>query len=217
VRERLTGLTKAVIHDIDNPISPAFFDIVRHERPGTIFSAALISPRKNTLALVEAVGLLAARGIRAELRLAGEVVDHAYGEQVKALIARLRLEEQVMLLGRLSTAQVMEELASASVFALVSLEENSPMGIEEAMAAGVPVVTSNRCGMPYMVRDGETGFLVDPHTPSDIGQSLRRLLQSEERRGSCGQKSRRVAEDRFHPAVVAARTRDVYLRTTDSQ
>ena len=41
---------------------------------------------------------------------------------------------------------------------LTSLEENSPMGIEEAMAARVPVVASNRCRIPYMVCDEESGF-----------------------------------------------------------
>jgi glycosyltransferase involved in cell wall biosynthesis len=86
------------------------------------------------------------------------------------------------------------------------------MGIEEAMAAGVPVVTSNRCGMPYMVRDGESGFLVDPNNLDDIAQRLRQLLANDELRRSMGAKGREIALDRFHPAKVAARTREVYLR-----
>jgi len=80
------------------------------------------------------------------------------------------------------------------------------------MAAGVPVVTSNRCGMPYMVRDGESGFLVDPNDPDDIARRLGQLLDNGELRWSMGAKGREIARDRFHPAKVAARTRDVYLR-----
>lgn len=122
------------------------------------------------------------------------------------------LEKKVFLLGRLNTEEVHKELSAAGVFALTSLEENSPMGIEEVMAVGVPVVASNRCGMPYMVRDGESGFLVDPNNLDDIARRLGQLLKNDELRQSMGAKGREIAWDRFHPAKVAARTLEVYLR-----
>jgi glycosyltransferase involved in cell wall biosynthesis len=215
VRERLRGIATGVIHDIDNPIAERFFDIARAEDKATIFSAAVVTPRKNTLALVDAVAELAANGIDCSLRLAGSLEDGGYVQQVRERIRRHGLEDRAILLGRIDTEQVRRELAVASVFALVSLEENSPMGIEEAMAAGVPVVTSNRCGMPYMVRDGESGFLVDPHDPHDIARRLRQLLENGELRRSMGAKGREIALDRFHPAKVAARTREVYMQAIE--
>ncbi len=215
MRERLRGIATGVIHDIDNPIAERFFDIARAEDKATIFSAAVVTPRKNTLALVDAVAELAANGIDCSLRLAGSLEDGGYVQQVRERIRRHGLEDRAILLGRIDTEQVRRELAVASVFALVSLEENSPMGIEEAMAAGVPVVTSNRCGMPYMVRDGESGFLVDPHDPHDIARRLRQLLENGELRRSMGAKGREIALDRFHPAKVAARTREVYMQAIE--
>ncbi len=212
VRERLAGISTGTIHDIDNAISPECFGIRRDERKGALFSAALICTRKNQIRLVEAFGKLVARGLDAELRLAGATSEPAYGQRLEQVISTLGLRDRVKLLGRLSAEQVRQELAHASVFVLVSLEENSPMGIEEAMAAGVPVVTSNRCGMPYMVRDGETGFLVDPNNPDDIAWRLGQVLQDDALRASMGAKSREIAQDRFHPAVIARRTREVYLR-----
>jgi glycosyltransferase involved in cell wall biosynthesis len=110
---------------------------------------------------------------------------------------------------------VAAELSRASVFALVSREENSPLGIEEAMAAGVPVVTSNRCGMPYMVRDGTTGYLVDPEDPDDIAARLVELLGDPEHGRRMGERGRAVARERFHPDEVALRTRSVYGRAAD--
>jgi glycosyltransferase involved in cell wall biosynthesis len=98
------------------------------------------------------------------------------------------------------------------VFALVSLEENSPLGIEEAMAVGVPVVTSNRCGMPYLVRHGETGFLVDPLDIDDVAEHLAAVLRSPGLRQAMGERGRTTAGQRFHPHAVALRTRDVYHR-----
>ncbi len=212
VRERLSGFTNARIHDIDNPIAPSFFEIPRNEQPGTLFSAALISPRKNTLTLIDAFERLVRQGVGAQLRLAGTAPQQDYERRVRERIASADLHDHVHLLGRLTTDQVRAELSRASAFVLVSLEENSPMGIEEAMAAGIPVVTSNRCGMPYMVRDGESGFLVDPDDPDDIAACLRELLCDDELRRQMGRKSAEIARDRFHPDAVARRTREVYLR-----
>src|SRR5581483_1621214 len=148
-----------VIHDVENPIAPLFFDVPRRESGQTVFSAAVVSPRKNTLALVDAVAQVAAAGVDVTLRLAGPVVDEAYAARVRARIDEHGLGPRTTWLGSIGPDEVRRELASASLFALVSLEENAPLAIEEAMAVGVPVVTSNRCGMPYMVRHAETGYL----------------------------------------------------------
>jgi len=211
VRERLAGVAKGAIHDIDNPVDEAFFEIISNEIRGRIFSAAVLSPLKNTLVLIEAFARLATHGVGASLRLAGAVTDANYCRHIEERIHRLRLQDRVALLGSIDRRHIQRELAEASVFVLVSLQENSPLGIEEAMAVGVPVLASNRCGMPYMVRDGESGFLVDPNDPDDIARRLDQLLRGDGLRRSMGAKSREIALDRFDPAKVAARTREVYL------
>jgi len=212
VRERLAGIATGVIHDIDNPIAERFFQIDRRERTGTIFSAAAICRRKNPLALVEAVARLAAAGLHVQLRLAGPVTEADYADRILARVREHGLERHVTFLGELDLEQVAAELSAASVFALVSLEENSPLGIEEAMAAGVPVVASNRCGMPYMVRDGESGFLVDPLDSADVAARLCESLGNDGLRIKMGARAREIARDRFHPERIALRTREVYRR-----
>ncbi len=210
VRERLTGITKGRISDIDNPIDASFFQIKKEKGRKIVFCAAVICPRKNTLILVKAFSKVIKAGCEAELRLAGDVIDPGYGQAVRDMIRDCDLEKNVTLLGRINSVQVKAELGRSSVFALVSLEENSPMGIEEAMAASLPVVTSNRCGMPYMVREGESGFLVDPDNSSEIADRLLRILEDDTLCEEMGNVSRKIALDRFHPEVVAKRTRAVY-------
>jgi len=220
VRERLTGLTHAQIHDIDNPISESFFDIAARQGnpqdPVVIFSAAVIEPRKNTLALVQGFANALRAGANARLRLAGPVTNENYGLQVRKTVEELGIQKHVDFPGSLPSSRIREELAGAGVFALVSLEENSPLGVEEAMAAGVPVVTSNRCGMPYMVRHGESGFLVNPLQPEDIGRRLLLLCCEREVRAKMGKNAQATARERFHPAAVAARTREVYREILQS-
>jgi glycosyltransferase involved in cell wall biosynthesis len=211
VREQITGIVKGTIHDIDNPIGERCFHLDRHEERGRIFSAAWISPRKNTLMLVKGFAKMLRTGVKAKLCLSG-TGNKDYVQHVMDYIRREGLEDSVELLGRVSYEVVQQERCRAAVFALVSLEETSPMAIEEAMAAGVPVVASNRCGMPYLVRDGESGFLVNPNDPDDLAHRLEQLLMNDGLRRSMGAKGREIALDRFHPAKVAARTREVYLR-----
>jgi glycosyltransferase involved in cell wall biosynthesis len=210
VRERLSGIVKSCIHDIENPIAESFFSLERRERKGVIFSAAAISQRKNTLALIDAVALLIKEGIYVLLRLAGKIVDAGYGRAVNDRIDAYGLRRNVTLLGPIGTEQVKDELAQASVFALLSLEENAPLGVEEAMAAGVPVVASNRCGMPYMVRNHETGFLVDPFNSKIIAQRFRELLTNNMLRIRMGKRSREIARELYHPRRIAKRTATVY-------
>jgi glycosyltransferase involved in cell wall biosynthesis len=210
VRERLSGIVKGRIYDIENPVAESFFLIQRSEKECNIFSAAVISPRKNTLSLVEAVATLVKEGVDIHLRLAGKVTEPSYGKAVQSRIVEYGLQEKITLLGPITTEKIQLELAQASVFALVSLEENAPLGIAEAMAAGVPVVTSNRCGMPYMVRHGETGFLVDPEEPNEIAERIRLLRYEKTLRLAMGERSRQLARYLYHPKSVAERTQLVY-------
>lgn len=211
VRERLRDIATGIIRDIDNPISESFFNIRRKERKGVIFSASVISKRKNTLNLVKAFALLVEGGYGVELRLAGPVVEPGYGRSVVNLISEYGLKDKVILLGQISREDIIKELSTASIFVLVSLEEGSPMGIAEAMAAGIPVVTSNRCGMPYMVHHGESGYLVNPNNSFEIARRIKHLLENDELRERLGERGHIIALERFHPESVARRTRDVYF------
>jgi glycosyltransferase involved in cell wall biosynthesis len=211
VRERVSRMARGTVYDIENPVSAQFFDIARDQaRTDTVFSSAVLSPRKNPIALVKAIGHLVKGGHNPRLRLAGTVTNEAYGNELQRVIADMDLGSHVTLLGNIPTTQVRDELAQASVYALVSLEENSPMGIAEAMAAGVPVITSNRCGMPYMVRNDETGYLVDPFSPSEIAYRLMRMFDDSALRLRLGHNASLFAKQWFHPEAVARRTRATY-------
>jgi glycosyltransferase involved in cell wall biosynthesis len=210
VTERLGGVALGAVHAIDNPIADTFFETPRADGGARIFCAASIGPRKNTLGLVDAFAALTARGIDATLRIAGPRPLASYAAAVEQRVAALGLGGRVSLLPSLPTEQVREELSRASVLALVSLEENAPLTVQEAMAAGVPVVASNRCGMPFQVADGESGFLADPLDTGAIASCFERLLRDGAMREAFGRRGRELARARYHSDVVASRTRQVY-------
>jgi glycosyltransferase involved in cell wall biosynthesis len=210
VHRAIRPLTRATIYDICNPLRPEFFDTARREIPGRVFFAGGVSPRKNPLGLVRAFGAVVSRGVRASLHIAGEGNDPQYARHLRDTIIRLGISDQTALLGRIGQTDILRELSEASVFVLPSLQENAPMAIAEAMAMGVPVISSNRCGMPDMVRDGETGFLVDPEHCESLSDRLAQVLTDDSRRTQMGQAARRLAESLYHPETVARQVADVY-------
>jgi len=84
------------------------------------------------------------------------------------------------------------------------------MVIAEAMAMRVSVVTSNLCGMPCMVEEGASDLLVDPGKTDEISDALMSIIASDEVYQSMCLRSRAIAEERFHPDVVAAKHMTVY-------
>lgn len=210
VREMVEPLTDASIHDIDNPIDEQFFNVESRPEPGRILCTGWVNKRKNTLGSVEAFARIAGNHPEAKLIIAGEAREASYLDRVKQSIAEHGIAERVEFLGHVNHSRLVQELARASVFLLPSRQENAPMAIAEAMAASLPVIASDRCGMPYMVEEGRTGFLIDPEMIDQIADRLTRLVGSQELCQKMGRAGREVALKRFHPHAVAEKTVAVY-------
>ena len=69
------------------------------------------------------------------------------------------------------------------------------------------LIASNRCGMPYMVIEGKTGFLIDPESTDQIADRLSQLIGPKQLRTQTAKDGRQIAS---HPNVVAEKTRTVY-------
>lgn len=210
VRKMIEPQTHARIYDVDNPVEERFFHIEHRPESGRVLCAGWIDERKNTLGCVEAFARIANRHPEARLAIAGGTKDAEYFHRVRQSIERHEITDRVEILGHVDRDALSRELARANVLLLPSRQENAPMVVAEAMAAGVPVVASNRCGMPYMIDEGRTGFLVDPESTDEIADRLARLCDSKPLSQQMGQAGHVIAVERFHPRVVAEKTRTIY-------
>ena len=86
------------------------------------------------------------------------------------------------------------------------------MVIQEAMAAGVPVIASNICGIPYQVIEGETGFLVQPGNISLLAERMTALLSDNSRAIEFGNAARQIALKEYRSEEIARRTLEVYQK-----
>jgi glycosyltransferase involved in cell wall biosynthesis len=143
--------------------------------------AALIR-RKGVDVLLDAMGILAAAGLRPCLWVAGDGPER---EALEAQAYALGLQEQVRFLGqRDDTADL---LAACDVFVLPSRREGLGVSALEAMAAGRPVVCSAVGGLRSSVIDGRTGLVVPPDDAVALGAALHSLLRDDVLRRRLGE------------------------------
>jgi glycosyltransferase involved in cell wall biosynthesis len=129
--------------------------------------------------------------------------DGEHRGSLEALAQRLGVAHRVRFLGRCGAGEVRALLAGAGALVVPSTYEGMPLVVLEAMEAGVPVVASRVSGIPEVVVDGETGWLVPPEDPAALAAALADLAAHPEegrRRGLAGRQ--RLAE-RFRPDHAA--------------
>lgn len=175
-------------------------------RDKIILHVGAIQKRKNIVRLVEAFEQL---GAEWRLVLAGSLGFGA--TEILGRIAESPRKADIQLPGYVSREQLARLYARASVFAFPSLDEGFGMPVLEAMAAGVPVLTSNRPALAEV--SGEAAILVDPADGAAIASVLQRLTTDEAlRRDLIGRGLKRAADFTWENAV--AKTWAVYRELT---
>lgn len=184
--------------DVDSPINDPYLLFVGELRP-----------HKNVSNLIKAYNSLRTEtGTDIHLVIAGEKYRN-YNP-----IAELNsdYEDEVHILGRVDDETLAALYRDALAFVFPSLYEGFGLPVLEAMGYGVPVVVSNRTSVPEVV--GDSGLYFDPENIDDIQQSLKTIIESEDKREELRKMSRsRFSE--FSWKRTAKCTLDVYQRILD--
>lgn len=145
------------------------------------------------------------------------IVGHGpLADELQARADRLGIGDRVTLTGPKTESEICSLLASARVFVLPCVNasdgavDNLPTVIMEAMAAGVPVVSTAVAGVPEMVRDGETGFVVPEKNPDGLARSINLLLGDKNLARRMGQEGRAHCADRFDSRQTTASLLEVF-------
>jgi glycosyltransferase involved in cell wall biosynthesis len=105
---------------------------------------------------------------------------------------------------------VRDRLAAADVFVLPSRGDNAPMSILEAMACGLPVVSTRVGGIPELVSNGETGLLVPPDDPAALAAAIETLTSNPDLRARLGARGAARVSEEFSIESAVQATVDVY-------
>jgi glycosyltransferase involved in cell wall biosynthesis len=184
------------------------------ERPAsrepTIVSVGRLKAPKDFLTFVRALALLDDGSFRGVI--VGDGPDRAL---IEAEVDRLGLRGKVELLGERRDAPGL--LSSSDIFVLATRSESMPMSVLEAMAAGLPVVASDVGGLPEVVADGRTGFLVPPGDPAALASALARLLEDRELRLTLGARGVEQARTTFSVERSCRDHLDAYRALLDAR
>lgn len=123
-----------------------------------------ITERKRPHLLVEALGVLARRGLELQLLLVGPEHEAGYCSALHDRVRELGLEGHVRFTGHVNDIE--RVLRAADVFSLPSAKEGMPAALVEAMATGLPAVTTRVSGTEDLIRHGENGQLIEPDAES---------------------------------------------------
>lgn len=159
-----------------------------------LFCAARLSPQKGHAFLILAMKILVDQGHDLELRLAGDGVRR---QQLTNLARELGIAERVHFLGFLSEDEVVRELQDCDLFVLPSFVEGLPVSVMEAMAIGVPVISTNIAGTSELVEDGRSGLLVRPSDPQALAGAIVRMKNDYSFRLHASELARKTVVDEF--------------------
>jgi len=198
---------------IPNAVSSSFFDVARQETSlRQILCVATISRLKNQNRLIEALEPLAKEESFKLVFLGALSNGDPYATSFLRAVSGKPWCEYV---GFANQAALQSALAGASLLVLPSLEENCPMAVLEAMAAGVAIAATNAGGTPDLIRDGVQGLLFDPNNADAMRSAVATLLRDKKLRESCARRARETASANHHPDQVAARHIAVYREIID--
>lgn len=179
----------------------------------SIVSVGRLIEKKGFGDLIRASALLRAKGVAFHCSIIGE---GPLEQTLRAQIATEELEQSVELTGPQTQAQIAERLAHATVFILPCTREadggmdNLPTVIMEAMAAGLPVISTPLGGIPEMIAPGVNGELVPEHDPAALCDAVQRVIADPALARRFGNRGREIAREKFSIETSARQLQDLF-------
>jgi len=183
---------------------------VQHEEERLILFFGRIWEYKGLEYLIRAEPLISARLPDVRILIAGEGEDFSRYTRMMVHPDRFVVHNEYI-----SEERAAEYFRRASVVVLPYIEASQSGVIPIAYSAGKPVVATTVGGLPEMVDDGSTGYLVAPRDATQLADALTRLLLDKPLRRQMGTNGKRKIEVECSPSVIAEKTMGVYRRAVE--
>lgn len=177
-----SGFLKATFErfDMSAAIVPNIVDLRRFSSPQPhrtnrrrLLVARNLEPIYDNESAIRALAIVRQTHPEATLTIAG---SGPLAETLQSLVNTLGLTESVVFTGRLDRDAMADAYRDADIALNPSLVDNMPNSVLEALASGVPVVSTRVGGVPYIVKDEETALLVPPKSPETMAAAIVRLM-----------------------------------------
>lgn len=206
------GFSHPNTHIIPSGVDVDLFIPGQPECSGMALAVGRFVEKKAPHHTIKAFASIADQYPNARLEMVGE---GALFSQCRSLVEELGIGEKIILHGAREHEFVQRKMAEAAMFVQHSVTtqdgdtEGLPTAIQEAMATGLPVVSTRHSGIPEAVLEGNTGFLVDEHDVEGMGRAMGKLLSNPSLRERMGKAGRKRAVEHFSCEKLLARLRKV--------
>lgn len=183
------------------------------DHPFTILSVARLQEKKGLGDLVDACSILRDRGSDFRCRIVGQ---GRLRQALKERVAALGLERQVQLLGVLTQDRIVQQYAEADLFVLPCVvgedgnQDGLPVSIIEALASGLPVVTTAVAGIPEAVDDWVNGRIVPQRAPKALAEAIFGLIEDRDALARLAEAARPSVAAKFDKRQTGARLRELF-------
>jgi glycosyltransferase involved in cell wall biosynthesis len=197
----------------DNFISD---DVKEKELPSILYVGTL-RESKGILVLIDALAELHRRKVPFRAELMGRFSSARFRDRVVDRMDRHKIASSVKFLGVLSGDDKWQAFAAADVFCFPTFFESETFGLVvlEAMQFALPVVATRWRGVPSLVRDGETGYLVPPRDSTVLADKLAELLLNPEQAENMGQRGREAYLQHYTIEKFRNRLEEAFLSIVD--
>lgn len=186
-------ISKRKIEVLWNGIDLERFEYLGPNANGPMIAVARLSPEKDFGTLLEAVAIVKTKMPDVRLQIVGDGVER---QRLESHCNDLGLQSNVEFLGERS--DIPNLLKDAGFFVSSSTTEGISLTILEAMAVGLPVVTTNVGGNPEIVEPGKTGTLVEPRNPQQLADAILEMYADREGWPAIGELARQRVEQHFN-------------------
>jgi colanic acid/amylovoran/stewartan biosynthesis glycosyltransferase WcaL/AmsK/CpsK len=191
-----------------------------HQGPVRVLSVGRLVEKKGFAYAIRGVAKILSRYPMLQYAIAGDGPERS---SLERLITELGVASNIRLLGWQERTEVLRLLGQADIFLAPSVtsqdgdQEGIPVVLHEAMASGLPVISTRHTGIPEAVQDGESGFLVGERDINGIADRLTHLLKHPEARWEMGQRGRKHVEDFYNLDTQNDRLIQIYRLLADPQ
>lgn len=157
-----------------------------------ILFAGVLRESKGVCVLIDAISILRDQGIECEVTFVGQFESHAFEERVRMDLETRDLADRVHFAGVLTGSAKWQAFSEAHIFCYPTFFESETFGLVvlEAMQSRLPVVATNWRGVPSLVREGETGFIVQARASGPLAERLMILCRDPYTAKLMGEKGR---------------------------
>ena len=166
----------------------------RENHDEIILNVSRINPSKGIEDSIKVIPSLKEKFPNLKLKIAGNFDDKNYLESLKKLVAKLDCEGFVEFLGPVPHDELGSLYNSSNVFLFTSKHEGLPNSVFEAMACGLPVISTAVGTVPKIIKDGVNGHIIEGENSEGIAKKISELLTNEKLRNSIGDAARETVE-----------------------